>query len=97
TEEVATAEDAKAIGLVEDALPSAELLDHSRDLAQRIAKVSRQSVAAIKRVVTAGTNLPPAAISAMEEEAFAGLFGDEDQRARMGAFLASQSKTAEEG
>ena len=97
TAEVVTAEEAKAIGLVEDAVPSAELLDRSRELAERIAKVSRQSVAAIKRVVTAGMNLPPGAISAMEEEAFAGLFGTEDQRARMGAFLASQSKTAVEG
>ena len=78
-------------------MPSAELLGRSRDLAERIAKVSRQSVAAIKRVVTAGMNLPPAAISAMEEESFAALFGTEDQRARMRAFLASQSKTAVEG
>jgi enoyl-CoA hydratase/carnithine racemase len=37
TAEVVTAEEAKAIGLVEEAVPSAELLDHSRNLAERIA------------------------------------------------------------
>ena len=92
TAEVLDAETAKTIGLVLDTVPSAQLLDRARALAAQIAKVSRQSVAAIKRVVATGANLSPSAISALEEEAFAGLFGTEDQRGRMRAFLANQGE-----
>ena len=91
TAEVVDARTAKAIGLALDAVPSADLMDRAHTLATQIAKASRQSVAAIKRVVGAGTNLPPSAISALEEEAFAGLFGTDDQRGRMRAFLAGQT------
>jgi enoyl-CoA hydratase len=91
TAEVVDAQTAKAIGLVLDVVPSGELLDRARELAAQVGKVSRQSVAAIKRVVAAGTNLAPSAISALEEEAFASLFGAGDQRDRMRAFLASQA------
>ena len=91
TAEVVDAQMAKAIGLVVDAVPSSELLDRAHGLATQITKVSQQSVAALKRVVGAGVNLAPPAISALEEETFSGLFGTEDQRALMRAFLANES------
>jgi enoyl-CoA hydratase len=88
TAEVVDAETAKAMGLVMDVVPSAELMDRAQALAAQITKTSSQSVAAIKRVVEAGTHSAPSLISALEEEAFASLFGTDDQRARMQAFLA---------
>lgn len=97
TAEVVDAQTAKAIGLVLDAVPSADLMNRAHTLAEQICKVSRQSVAAIKRVVGAGTHLAPSAISVLEEETFASLFGTEDQRARMRAFLAVQAGKSIEG
>lgn len=94
TAEVVDAQTAKAIGLVLDAVPSSELFDRAHMLAAQISKASQQSVAALKRVVGAGTNLAPSAISALEEETFASLFGTDDQRGRMRAFLANQVTTA---
>jgi enoyl-CoA hydratase len=91
TAEVVDAQTAKSIGLVLDVVPSSELLDRARGLGAQISKVSRQSVAALKRVVAASTNLAPSAISVLEEETFASLFGTDDQRGRMRAFLASQA------
>ena len=96
TAEVIDAEVAKAIGLVLDVAPSAELMDRAQALAVQIAKTSGQSVAAIKRVVEAGTHAAPSVISALEEEAFSSLFGTEDQQARMRAFLASQTANQQE-
>jgi enoyl-CoA hydratase len=87
TGEVVDAETAKSIGLVMDVVPSERLLDSAYALAAEITQASRQSVAAIKRAVGIGTHLPPSTISALEEELFAGLFGTEDQRQRMRAFV----------
>jgi len=68
TAEVVDAQTAKSIGLVLDVVPSSELLDRARGLGAQISKVRRQSVAALKRVVAASTNLAPSAISVLEEE-----------------------------
>lgn len=87
---------AKTAGLILDAVPSANLLVAAHALAERMARASRQSVAAIKRVTRAGVHLPPAAIAALEEEAFAALFGTDDQRQRMRTFLAQQANIPKE-
>jgi enoyl-CoA hydratase len=94
TAEVIDAATAKAIGLVLDVAPSASLLSRGREMAARIAQVSRQSVSSAKRVIHAGTALPPAAIGELEQHVFATLFGTEDQRGRMRAYLANQPKEA---
>lgn len=91
TAEVVDAQTAKAIGLALDVVPSSELINRAQAIAAQITKTSHQSVAAIKRVVKNGTHLSPSAISVLEEEVFASLFGTEEQRDRMRAFLASQS------
>jgi enoyl-CoA hydratase len=93
TAEVVDAQTAKSIGLVLDIVQSGELLDRARGLATQISKVSCQSVAALKRVAAASTNLAPSAISVLEEEAFASLFGTDEQRGRMRAFLANQAQS----
>jgi enoyl-CoA hydratase/carnithine racemase len=92
TAETVDAETAKSMGLVLDVVPSAELMDRVRALTAQIAGVSRQFVAAIKRVANAGIHLAPSAIATLEEEALALLFGTDDQRTRMRTFLASQAK-----
>jgi enoyl-CoA hydratase len=91
TAEVVDAQTAKVIGLAIDVVASADLMNRAQALASKITKASRQSVAAIKRVVGAGTNLSSSAISDLEEETFAGLFGTDEQRGRMRAFLASRT------
>jgi enoyl-CoA hydratase len=96
TAEVLDPAAAKTAGLVLDAVPSASLLATAHVLAERVAKASRQSVAAIKRVTHAGVHLPPAAIAALEEETFAALFGTDDQRRRMRAFLAQEANSQKE-
>ena len=96
TAEVLNPSAAKAAGLILDAVPSANLLVAAYALAERVARASRQSVAAIKRVTRAGVHLPPAAIAALEQETFAGLFGTDDQRQRMQSFLARQATIPEE-
>jgi enoyl-CoA hydratase len=90
TGEVADAETAKRYGLVLEVYRSSDLLQAARQIAQRIAACSIQSVAAIKRVTRAGRGIPAAARDQFEEEAFPALFGDE-QQARMHAFLQQQN------
>jgi enoyl-CoA hydratase len=91
TAEVVDAQTAKLVGLAIDVVASADLMNRAQALAAEITKASRQSVAAIKRVVWTGTNLSPSAISDLEEETFAGLFSTDEQRGRMRAFLANQT------
>ena len=69
-------------------------LNSAQQLAERIAKTSRASVAAIKRTVHAAWNLEPSQIDALEEAAFPKLFGPE-QSARMDAFLKSPAGSTE--
>jgi len=96
TAEVLEPAAAKTAGLVLDTVPSANLLVAAYALAERVARASRQSVAAIKRVTRAGVHLPPAAIAALEEETFAALFGTDDQRQRMRTFLGQQANIPKE-
>ncbi len=83
------AETAKAYGLVLDVAAAGGALAAAQELAARIVKTSRTSVAAIKRVTHAGWNREPSQIDALEEATFPKLFGPE-QSARMHAFLKQQ-------
>jgi enoyl-CoA hydratase len=85
---------AAAYGLVLESVSSADLMGRCRDLAERIAKVSRFSVAEAKRVMYSGWGLPPVAANAVEQSAFASLFGSDDQRLRMRAALEQPSKNS---
>ena len=89
TGDVVDAETALRYGLVLQVHRSSDLLQAARQLAQRIAACSAQSVAAIKRVTRAGRGIPSSVRDQLEEEAFPALFGTE-QNGRMRAFLREQ-------
>ena len=93
TAAVIDAPTAVAYGLVLEAVPSDALLSRCSQLANGIAEVSRASVAEAKRVLVSCWGLPPGAASAIEQSAFASLFGSEEQRGRMTAFLAEEGRT----
>jgi enoyl-CoA hydratase len=85
--DMVTAEQALAIGLVNAVHPAAELLLRARDLALKIASRGPLAVAAAKRVMLRGAPLDLPAACELEAQAFSALFGTEDQRAGMKAFL----------
>ncbi|WP_437335591.1 enoyl-CoA hydratase/isomerase family protein [Sorangium sp. So ce394] len=83
-----TAEQALSIGLVNAVFPAAELLARARDTALKIASRGPLAVAAAKRVLLRGESLDLTAANELEAQAFAALFGSEDQQLGMKAFLA---------
>jgi enoyl-CoA hydratase len=93
TGDLITAEHALAIGLVNAVYPAAELLSRARETALKIASRGPLAVAAAKRIMLRGESLDLPAACELEIQAFAGLFGTEDQRAGMRAFLAKSKAT----
>lgn len=89
---VVDAATAKSLGIVLEVLPSAEILPHCQKIATEIAGNARLSIAKAKKVLREGYALPLAAALAMENGAFASLFGTPDQRNRMKAVLAQSNK-----
>lgn len=87
------AEDAARIGLVNDVVPAAELLERAWACAEQIAKAGPLAVAAAKRVMLHGEGSGLAPACELERNAFAALFGSEDQRSGMRAFVARQKAT----
>ncbi len=87
TGDVIGAEQALAIGLVSTVVPAAELTARAKDLATKIASRGPLAVAASKRVILRGASLDLGAACDLEAEAFAALFGSDDQRVGMRAFL----------
>ncbi len=91
-----TAAQALAIGLVNKVFPAAELMDEARKTALKIASKGPLAVAAAKRVMLRGDALDLPAACELEAQAFAALFGSEDQRAGMKAFV-EKSKAVFQG
>jgi enoyl-CoA hydratase len=91
--EMITAEQALAIGLVNAVHPGPELLSRARDTALKIASRGPLAVAASKRVMLRGEALDLPAACELEAQAFAALFGSDDQRAGMKAFIEKQKAT----
>jgi enoyl-CoA hydratase len=87
TGDMISAERALAIGLVNAVFPAGELLLKARDAALKIASRGPLAVGACKRVMLRGEALDLPAACELETQAFAALFGSEDQRAGMKAFL----------
>jgi enoyl-CoA hydratase len=81
------AEEALRIGLVNAVVPHAELLPRVREVAKKIASKGPLAIAAIKRVVVRGADVPLPTANELEATAFAALFGTGDQREGMRAFL----------
>jgi enoyl-CoA hydratase len=78
---------AKAIGLALDVLPSDRLLEHARAKARTIASRGPVAVAQAKRVLQAGADVDLRTACELERQAFAALFGTDDAREGMRAFL----------
>ena len=81
------AEEALRIGLVNAVVPGAELLDHALAVASTIAQKGPLAVAQAKRVLQQGEGVPLAVANELEVQAFAALFGSDDQREGMQAFV----------
>ncbi len=87
TGEVYDAAAAKAMGLAIEVLPPERLLDHARAKARVIASRGPAAVALCKRLIQQGADLPLPAALDLERDSFAGLFGGEEAREGMAAFL----------
>jgi enoyl-CoA hydratase len=87
TGDMIAADQALAIGLVNAVYPAAELLLRARDAALKIASRGPLAVAAAKRVMLRGEGLDLGAANELEAQTFATLFGSEDQKTGMKAFL----------
>jgi len=81
------AEEALRIGLVNAVVPHAELLPRVREVAKKIASKGPLAIAAVKRVVLRGVDLPLPEANELEAATFAALFASSDQREGMRAFL----------
>ncbi|HEU4406944.1 MAG TPA: enoyl-CoA hydratase-related protein [Polyangiaceae bacterium] len=84
------AAEAKRVGLVCEVYPPAELLAKVRETAAVIAQKGPLAITAAKRVMRAGADVPLPTANELEAQAFAALFGSDDQREGMSAFLAKR-------
>ncbi len=84
-----TIDAAKALelGLVLEVLAPDALMAHCKEVAHQIAGRGPVAIAQAKRVIEAGADLPLKAANELEQQAFAVLFGTEDQKEGMKAFL----------
>jgi enoyl-CoA hydratase len=87
TGDVYDAARAREMGLVLQVLPAAELLPHAVAVARKIAAKGPLAIAQAKRVVQAGADAALATANELERQAFAALFGTEDAKEGMRAFL----------
>jgi enoyl-CoA hydratase len=87
TGDMVDAATAKAIGLCLDVLAPEKLLDHARAKARTVASRGPVAVATAKRLVQQGADLALVDANALERQGFAGLFGGEDAKEGMRAFL----------
>jgi enoyl-CoA hydratase len=78
---------AKEIGLVLEVLPADQLLAHCKAVAAKIQKNGPLAVAQAKRVIEFGSDQDLRAANELERQGFAVLFGSEDQKEGMKAFL----------
>lgn len=86
TGDIIDATEAHRIGLCEGVVPAAELQAHVRKVADKIASKGPLAIAQAKVVMRRGDPTLPTA-NELEAQAFAMLFGTNDQKEGMGAFL----------
>ncbi len=87
TGEMIDAARAREIGLVLDVVPGPQLMSHCQAVAKKIASKGPLAIAQAKRVIEWGTDADLRTANEMERQAFALLFGTEDQREGMKAFV----------
>jgi enoyl-CoA hydratase len=78
---------AKEIGLVLEVLPADQLLAHCKAVAGKMVKNGPLAVSQAKRVIEFGADQDLRAANELERQGFAVLFGSEDQKEGMKAFL----------
>jgi enoyl-CoA hydratase len=78
---------AKEYGLVLEVLPPDQLLPHAIAQAKKIASKGPVAIAVAKRLVHTGADTELAVANELERQAFAGLFGSEDAKEGMRAFV----------
>ena len=81
------ADEALAMGIVNRVVAPESLLEEVGKIAAQIASNGPLAVAAAKRVILHGENESLVTANELEKQAFASLFGSEDQRAGMKAFV----------
>ncbi|MDQ3263051.1 MAG: enoyl-CoA hydratase-related protein [Myxococcota bacterium] len=87
TGEIIDAAKAKDIGLVLDVFPPDRLLPHCREMAAKMMKKAPLAIAQAKRVIEFGADSDLRAANELERQGFSMLFGSQDQREGMKAFL----------
>jgi enoyl-CoA hydratase len=87
---VIDAERAKAIGLVNEVVPHAELLARARAVGTAIAARAPLAVAAAKRLIREGSEADLRVANQLESEAFGALFATRDAKEGTSAFVAKR-------
>jgi len=87
TGDIISAAKAVEIGLALEVFPGDELREKVDEIAKKIAGKGPLAIAAMKRVVIEGASCDPRTANALEQETFGVLFGSEDQKEGMRAFL----------
>jgi len=82
-----TAQEAKALGLINLVVPGDAVMRQATGLAKKLAAKSAVATAAALRAIAAGSDLPLAEGLAKEREQFVNLAGSEDTREGVSAFL----------
>lgn len=85
--EIIDAQKAKEIGLALDVLPPDKLIEYCRGIASKIATKGPLAIANAKRIIEYGADGDLRSANELERQGFAMLFGSEDQREGMKAFL----------
>lgn len=85
--EIYDAAAARAMGLALDVLPADKLLEHARAKARVIASRGPAAVALCKRLIQEGADLPLPAALELERTSFADLFGGDETKEGLAAFL----------
>jgi enoyl-CoA hydratase len=81
------AEEAERSGLVAKVVPAADLLDEALKTAEVIASMPPLAAIAVKEMVNAAVEIPLSQGIRFERRLFHGLFGTEDQKEGMAAFV----------
>ncbi|MFN2388487.1 MAG: enoyl-CoA hydratase/isomerase family protein [Actinomycetota bacterium] len=81
------AEEAAAIGLVNEVVPAGEVIDKAQARAQRYAAGPGVALTAAKQVMQNGMGVDMTSALLLERQAFAALFATEDQKTGMRSFM----------
>lgn len=84
-------ERAAQLGLASLIVPDGEVLSQAKEVARKIGSMPPLALAAIKRTLEVGAELPLAAAQALENREFLLLFDTQDQKEGMTAFLEKRS------